>query len=207
MNLKRTARPAILLALAAALTVLSGCSMVDQNIALNYAPTERAFGRQNGVIAVSRTELPATRNSRGDWIIGSLNNVHGVHKADILSDRSLGEWITDALQLELKHAGYSPNYTPLLPSDAAIGILISDIHGYLNLNKGLITMDAKHELRFNVDLFRNGIKAKSFTVVSRDSQKLALNASREEQEQIMRASLQDAMQQIMPEIIILSGSK
>ena len=207
MNLKKPTTKTILPALALALALLGGCSMVDQAITLNYAPAERAFGRQNGVIAVARTEAPSARNSRGDWVIGSLNNVHGVRQADILSDRSLGEWITDALLLELKHAGYSPAYMPALPADAANGILISDIRGFLNLNKGLVSVDTKHELRFNVDLFRNGAKVKSFAVVSRDSQKLALNASREEQEQIMRASLQDAMQQIMPEVISLTGGK
>jgi hypothetical protein len=185
----------------------SGCAMVDQKINLAYSPTDRSFGRHNGEIAVSRgdTASPA-RNSKGEWIVGSINNVHGVHGADILSDRSVGEWITDALLLELKHAGYTVTYTATLPPGVPAGIVITDINAYLNINKGTVSDDVKHELKFNVNAYLNGARVKTFTVASRDSKTL-LSASKEEQERIMLQSLQDAMLQIIPEIVALTGQK
>ncbi len=199
--------PAILFLCLVSLTTLSGCATVDQKIALNYSPTERSFGRHDGEVLVSRAgSAPSKRNSRGEWIIGSINNVHGVHLADILADRSLGEWVTDALLLELKHAGYSVTYAATLPPDASRGISISDIAISLNLNKDTIKDVTKQELKFNVDLFLKGAKVKTFTVASRDSKTL-LSASREDLDKIMLQSLQDAMLQVIPEITALTGSK
>jgi hypothetical protein len=189
------------------LSGLAGCATVDQKIALNYAPVDRPFGRHDGEIVVSRVEpLSSVQNSKGEWIIGSINNVHGVHRADLLSDRSLGEWITDAMVLELKHAGFSAASAPSLPAAVSRGILITDINVFLNVNKGLASDQIKHELTFNVEVFLNGAKAKTFTVTSSDNSTL-LTASREAKEKIMLQSLQDAMQQIIPDIIALIEKK
>lgn len=193
----------LFLGLLLVVSTLSGCATVDQKIALNYAPLDRPFGSHNGEVVVSRIDPPsAVQNNRGEWIIGSLNNVHGVHQADLLSDRSLGEWITDALLLELKHAGYTVTSAPSLPGDVSRGILITNINVYLDVNKGLVSDQTKHELRFNVEVFLNGAKAKTFTVVSRDNSTL-LSAAKETKEKIMLQSLQDAMQQVVPDIIAL----
>lgn len=189
------------------LTLFSGCAAVDQKIGLGYAPVDRPFGRQSGDITVTRVESrPAPRNSKGEWIIGSVNNVHGVHQADILADRSAGAWITDALLLELKHAGYSATYAAPLPPNASRGIVVSDITVHLNLNKGTVSDETKQELKFNVDLFQKGVKVKTFTVASRDS-KTFVSASEEDLDKIMLNSLQDAMLQVIPEITALTGSK
>lgn len=208
MSIRSLSLPVVLLGGFITLSGLFGCATVDQKIGLNYAPVNRSFGRHNGDIAVSRVEAQnASKNSKGEWIIGSLNNVHGVHQADLLSDRSLGEWITEALLLELKHAGYSATYTAKIPSSTARGILISEINSFSHINQGTVSAEVKHELKFNVDIFLNGFKAKTFTVASRDSKTLPLSTSKEDKETIMLQSLQDAIQQIIPEIIALTDKK
>lgn len=200
--------PAILFLCIVSLTTLSGCATVDQKIALNYSPTERSFGRHDGEILVSRAgSAPSERNSRGEWIIGSVNNIHGVHQADLLADRSLGDWITDALSLELKKAGYSVSSKPSMPGDAPLGIQISEINASMNANKGLFSMDTRQELKFTVELFQRGVKTKTFAVASRNNQTFALSASKEEKEKIMLQSLQDAILQIIPEINSLTDKK
>ncbi|HEY3306913.1 MAG TPA: YajG family lipoprotein [Desulfuromonadaceae bacterium] len=188
--------------------LLAGCATVDQKINLNYTTAERSFGHNGGDIAVSRKDSRSdTRNSKGEWIIGSINNVHGVHQADLVSDRNVGEWITDALLLELKKAGYSVTYTADLPASAARGIMITDINAFLNVNQGAISDEIKHELKFNIEIFLNGMKTKTFTVSSRENKTLPLSASKEEKEKIMLQALQDAIQQIIPEINTLTGKK
>jgi hypothetical protein len=190
-----------------ALSCLSGCATVDQKIVLNYSPTDRLMGRHNGEITVSRIDTPSfIKNSKGEWIIGSINNVHGVHQANILSDRSLGEWITDALLLELKRAGYTVVYASVLPTGTPNGVLITDIKVSLNVDNGTFSDEAKHELKFNVDVFLNGAKVKTFTVAS-SNKSTFLSASKEDEEKIMLQSLQDAMQQIVPDITALIGKK
>jgi hypothetical protein len=208
MKFRHPLLPAIFFAGIVSLSILSGCATVDQKIALSYSPTERSFGRHDGEIFVSRAEpAPSERNSRGEWIIGSINNIHGVHKADLLADRSLGDWISDALTLELKKAGYTVIYKPVIASDAPLGIQISEINAYMNAGKGLVSMDTRQEMKFTVDLFQRGVKTKTFTVASRNNQTFALAASKEDKEKIMLQSLQDAILQIIPEINSLTDKK
>lgn len=180
---------------------LSGCATIDQKIDLSYSPIDRAFGRQNEVIVVARVDsVPTARNSKGEWIVGALNNVHGVRKADLLADRTQGEWVTDALMLELKHTGYTVSYKNPLPAGVPFGIQLSDITSFMNVNRDLFNTDVKQELKFTVDIFQNGSRVKTFAVASRTSQTLALTASPEENAKIMLQALQDAMQQVMTEV-------
>jgi hypothetical protein len=208
MNIRFPSSAALLLGVLLMLATLPGCTTVDQKITLRYAPINSSFGQHSGEIIVARVEsAPLVKNSKGEWILGSINNVHGVHQADLLTDRNLGEWITDALLLELKHAGYTATQKPSIPDDAARGIRISDIKAFVNVNKDLVKVDIKQELKFNVNLYLNGVRAKTFAVASRNNQTLAWSASVEENENIMFHSLQDAMKQIIPEIIALTNKK
>lgn len=186
---------------------LSGCATIDQKIVLGYAPVDRPLGRQSGELTITRSESStAPRNSRGEWIVGSINNVHGVHQANVLADQNLGEWVTDALLLELKHAGYSVRYATALPPNVPRGIVIGDVNISLNLNKETVKDEIRQELKFNVEIFMKGDKVKTFSVASRDSKTL-LSASPEDLNKVMLQSLQDAMLQVIPEITSLTGSK
>lgn len=208
MSTRKLYLPIILLVGFIALSGLPGCATVDQKISLSYAPVESSFGQHSGEIVISRVDPPSpARNSRGEWIIGSINNVHGIHQADLLSDRSLGEWITEALLLELKHAGYTANFNATLPPGTARGVLVTDINASVNVDQGTVSDEVRHELKFNVEVFLNGAKVKTFTLASRDNKTVPLSISKEEKEKIMLQSLQDTMQQIIPEIIALTDKK
>jgi hypothetical protein len=198
----------LLLGMLFILASLSGCATVDQKIALNYSPINRTFGQHNEAVVVARIEsTPFVRNTRGEWIIGSLNNVHGVHMAALLADSNQGEWITEALLLELKHAGYSATYKTPLPAGTIFGIQISNINAFMNVNRDLVSTEIKQELKFTVDLFLNGARIKSFAVASRTNQTVALTASEDENAMIMLQALQDAMQQVMTEVHAQTSKK
>ena len=208
MNITNLLRQILVPAGCVALAGLAGCATVDQKIGLNYARSNDSLIRHSGDITVTRVApRPTARNSSGEWIIGSLNNVHGVHQADLLSDRSPEEWISDALLHELRQAGYTVTYAEALPAAGARAIAITNISTFLTVNKGTVTADTRHELKFNVEVFLNGDRVKTFTVASRGDRTLPLNASKEEKERIMLQSLQDAMQQTMPEIMALIDKK
>jgi len=187
---------------------LSGCATVDQKISLTYKPVDKPFGRNSGEVFVSRVD-PASlpRNTKGDWIVGALNNVHGVRQADLLSEKSVGEWISDALIQELKQAGYTASYAAKVPQGPVRGVVINDINAFMNENKGTVSADTKQELKFNVDVIIDGAKVKTLTIAARDKKTLAMSASQEEKERIMLLSLQDAMQQVIPELLLLFNKK
>jgi hypothetical protein len=208
MKTDRTTIALFILASLITLIGLNGCATVDQKIGLNYARQISSVDKHSGDITVSHVESkPFEKNAKGEWIIGSLNNVHGVHQADLLSDRNLGEWISDAVLLELRQAGYTVSSSPALPVTAARGIVISDIDVSMNFNKGTVSTDTRHELKFNLSVFLNGIKAKTFSVASRNDRTVPFVATKAEKEKIMLQSLQDAMQQIIPDIIALIDKK
>lgn len=190
------------------LVTLPGCATVDQKIALNYSPVERAFGQRNQTVAVIRVDTgPDTRNSRGEWVVGSLNNAHGVHQANLLADKSLADWVTEALVLELKRAGFSVAAGKAPDAGDPLAIRLSNIAVSNNVNKNLFTSETKNELKFSAELLVNGALAKSFTVASRARQTVALNASAEDNEMIMLQVLRDAMQQVMAEVNALLAKK
>lgn len=190
------------------LSFITGCATLDQKINLKYKPVDRPYGINSGEVFVSRIDpSPLLQNGKGEWIVGSLNNVYGVKQADILSDRTLGEWISDALVQELKQAGYRAAYSAKLPSGAARGVLINDVNVFMNVNSGIGRAETKQELKFNVDIILNDSKIKTLTIAARDNKTLPLTASLEEKESIMQLSLQDAMQQVIPELIITFNKK
>ena|SRR5450631_1503957 len=208
MNITSLHCPLVILASCLVLAGLGGCATVDQKIGLTYARHDSSLVRHSGDITVTRVAPgPATKNSSGEWIIGSLNNVHGIHQADLLSDRSPEEWITDALLYELRQVGYTVTYTEALPTAVVRGIAVTGINTVLVVNKGVVSTDTRLELKFNVEVFLNGVKVKTLTVASRNDRTVPLNASKEEKERIMLRSLQDAMQQIIPEISALIDKK
>jgi hypothetical protein len=190
------------------ISFLSGCATVDQKINLTYKPVDQSFGRNSGEVLVSRTDTASLRNSKGEWIVGAQNNVHGVKQADILSDRTFGEWISDALVQELTQAGYTATYATKLPAGTSRGVIINDINVFMNIDKGTVSSQTRQELKFNVDIAINGSKIKTFSIATIDKKTLALTVSQEETELIMRQSLQDAMQrQVLPELIVLFNKK
>jgi hypothetical protein len=209
MNITSLLRQVLIPAGCLALAGLGGCAAVDQKIGLTYARHDLSLARHSGDITVTRVAPanPAAKNSSGEWIIGSLNNVHGVHQADLLSGRSPEEWITDALLHELRQAGYTVIYTETLPAAVTRGIAVTGINTFLTVNKGVVSADTRHELKFNVEVYINGDKVKTLTVASRNDRTVPLNASQEEKERIMLQSLQDAMQQTIPDIIALIDKK
>lgn len=209
MNIASLLRPAVILASCLALAGLGGCATVDQKIGLSYARPDHPLVRHSGDITVSHVfgARPAARNSSGEWIVGGLNNVHGVHQSDLLSDRSPEEWVSEAMLFELRQAGYTVAYKDALPAAGTRGIVFTDVSAFLNVNRGAVSTDIMQELTFNAEVFLNGDKAKTYTVASRDGRTVPLNASREDMEKIMLQSLQNAMQKILPEIIVLIDTK
>jgi hypothetical protein len=208
MNATSLSRLSACLVTCLSLAVLGGCATVDQKIGLNYARPYDSLIKHSGSISVTRAApRPTARNSAGEWIIGSLNNVHGVHQADLLSDRSPEEWITDALLHELRQAGYTATYADNMPAAVARGLTVTGITSFLSVNKGAVSADTRHDLKFNVEVYLNGDRIKTFTVATHDDRTVALDASREEKERIMLQSLQNAMQRLLPEISDLIDAK
>jgi hypothetical protein len=93
------------------------------------------------------------------------------------------------------------------PQAVARGVAITGIKTDISVNRGNVSSDARHELSFNVDVYLNGDRIKTFTVASRDERTVPFTASREELEAILVQSLQEAMRRLMPDIIALIDKK
>jgi hypothetical protein len=191
------------------LTFLTGCAtVVDQKIGLNYERMDRSFGSNSGNIVVVRNESSQQKKKNsGEWILGPQNNADGVQQAVLLSQHAPGEWVTEALLLELRKAGLTASELSALPDGLSRGAVLSDISVFLKVNRGAVSDDTWHELKFNVHAYINGARVKTFSIASRGNRTFPFTVSKEELERIMLESMQDAMQQIVPEIITLTDKK
>ena len=190
---------------------LSGCAATtDQIVAMNYnhAPEDSMIGRRNGAVIVSCLDpAPSTQNNRGEWVVGSLNNAYGVHEADIVANRHQGEWVTEALILELKRVGYLATYKTPLPDDVEFGVQISEIKSFINVDRGIFSSDIEQKLKFNADIIINGNRIKSFSVAANSTKTTPFRASEEENHSVMLQTLQSAMRQVMSEILAQTANK
>lgn len=187
---------------------VSGCATTGATINLGYTPVDRSFGRHSGPITLMRVDPPTYRkDENGKWIIGAFNNVHGVHQADLTADVTIGEWIGNALLRELQQAGFTASFSTAPPTAAAKGIVITDINSFLNINRGIATDETMQALKFDVELYQNGERVKAFTISSRENKTIPFHVSADELEKIMLSSLQDAMLQIIPEVITRFDTK
>ena len=87
------------------------------------------------------------------------------------------------------------------------GLAVTGINTFLAVNKGVVSADTRQELKFNVEVYVNGDKVKTLTVASRNDRTVPFDASKKEKERIMLQSLQEAMLQLIPDIIALIDKK
>ncbi len=174
-----------------------GCATVDEKIILKYEPSPNIYERRSGVINISKALQSQKQSNNGDWLVGSLNNANGVKRASLFANRSNVDFIVDAIMVELKQIGYTPKIKQKPTGNA---IFISDISSFFNVNKGLVTYDLEHKITFNVDLYRNGQKVKSFLVFYQDSETVPPVKVSSQEEKMLTKSAQKAVTQIIKEL-------
>ena len=73
-----------------------------QKIDLSYAPVIEKCKKNNVNLAVN-----TFNDNRQKSYIGAKKNLYGISVVKLITDDDVGQWVTDALKLEMENAGYT----------------------------------------------------------------------------------------------------
>lgn len=184
-----------------ALLALTNCAFVDQKVDLSYEKVVNARGGSGEVfIAKPKNSHNLNRKPSGDWIIGTVKNTYGMKTADVITNNDIGDWIVGALMQELTFAGYSVKPVTELPNDVSKGIDLTVLKVFVDQDPGFWTVGAISDVQFMVEIWKNGVKIKSFNVAAKGDER-SMAGTAETKGVSLRKAMQAAMQQAVPEII------
>lgn len=113
--MKSYARATHLLVMIGLFSVVTGCAFGNRHATLIYPPEEGSKNSGSGVAEASPAPAVtgesiillqfADKRSKGR-VIGEVQNTFGMHTADVVTEDSVAEWVTGALDMELRKAGY-----------------------------------------------------------------------------------------------------
>ncbi len=134
--MKSYARVTHLLVMVGFFSVATGCAFGNRHATLVYPPEEESKDPGPGVAEASPapavTGEPiillqfADKRSKGR-VIGEVQNGFGMHTADVVTEDSVAEWVTGALEMELRKAGYEVIDGEDLESPATGPVVIGEV--------------------------------------------------------------------------------
>jgi hypothetical protein len=177
--------------------LLAGCSSVDQRINLTYDVAGGAKGGSGELFIAGPEEVyNAVKKPSGEVIIGS---VQGTNR-DIVAINNIEHWINLALADELRVAGYDVKPVNKLSGNAARGIKVIVSKIAANQTADLMTVTTMADMKISVEIWKKGtrVTTQGITVTN---EKKGINHSEKPIEIIMKETLQNALQQLLPTII------
>ena len=88
--------------LALTITSVTGCAFGTRHPLLGYTPVVKGSGPKNVTLYVEKFKDERTDKN----IIGNVRNGWGLKTADVITDTTIAEWVTDAFKTELGNDGY-----------------------------------------------------------------------------------------------------
>jgi hypothetical protein len=183
--------------------LISSCAFVNRNVDLTYEKIVNAGGG-SGIVFVAKPvevhNLP--KNPEGLLIVGSANPVAHIEglTGSILIPDNIGNWVVDALRQELSTSGYTVKPVLTLPRNTTKGLEVTVLGINDKLKTGFFSATLSVDLQFSVEIFKNGNKIKSLKTSGRGEEATStLSAS--VWGSCLRKALQNAMQQVIPQII------
>lgn len=177
-----------MLLLFALVLCLSGCAFGTRKPMLTYTTTLPAVSKNN--IAVKVLPFKDERTWSKDKI-GDVKNAYGMRCADIIPQNNVSEWITDALKKELSNAGYSVSDDSTVSNTIEGAVLEVYTDAYWNYGG---------RVRLSIALKRGGkmLFHKQYSAEKNCGMQWAATAA--SFAKTLELTLQDAMQQIIPDI-------
>ena len=119
-----TRRGVALGGLALAALSLSACAFGTRHVSLSYPPSASSHGLVSEAVAApvaadqGKVSIVTFGDMRGAREIGEVRNGYGMHTADVVTDSSVAEWATGALEHERRQRGYAVVVAAAPPSGA-----------------------------------------------------------------------------------------
>jgi hypothetical protein len=181
----------------------SGCAFVDQKVALNYKQAVAdAHSDRGGSVKVEMPVCQEFKQSKeGLYIVGNVKNTWGMKTADTVTDKSVPQWIADALCAELKAAGFAPEVVDRLPTTQNPGVRTRVIKVWVEQDPGFWTVGAIGEVQLRMAVCRGDTIVKEFDVESKGQGPRGLFGDAVTKEDSLRVALETCMKKAVPIVV------
>ncbi len=179
--------------------MIAGCHVaLDHHVNLGYEPILDIKGGAGELFIVTPKDLQL-----GSSVIGVVRNQFGGRIADVVTDDDVHYWVVSALTHELMAAGYKVNNITQLPENVSKGLDVRNLYCYADTLFEFWSVSAWSTLKFNIDIWKAGVKIKTLNISTEGFEKSALAITPQKREISLTKALQTAMQQSIPEIVNL----
>ena len=116
----------------AMVSLLSGCAFGTREVSLTYPPsvTENGIKEAHASTQTAKNDIKVIIGKLEDkrtvtHRIGNVRNGFGMDTADVVATNDVHDWVVDALELELKNAGYSVVKSETNGDDTESAVMVS----------------------------------------------------------------------------------
>lgn len=180
--------------------VFTGCAFVDQKVDLSYERTVNASGGSGELFIAKPKEHQSLTKKSTSWVVGTVKNTLGMKTADVITENDIGDWLVGALSQELSVAGYSIKTVSELPNDVSKGLDLTILKVFVDQDPGFTSVGAISDVRFAVEIWKNGIKAKALNIAAKGDERSMIGSAKTKGISFRKA-MQAAMQEAVPTII------
>lgn len=134
--MKTHARLTHLFVMVVFLSTAAGCAFGTRTVTLVYPPDEEAKGAGPGVAEASPAPavtgepiilLPFADERSEKRVIGEVRNGWGMRTADVVTEGDIAKWVTEAIETELKKAGYNVTKVEDLSSPSSGRVVAGEV--------------------------------------------------------------------------------
>jgi hypothetical protein len=145
-----------LLTMAAIFTGLMGCATPDRRADILYRPAGYATGGSGDLYLVQGVRRPAGEAAGIQWVLGKVTDDDGKQLANIVTDTAPANLVVDALNQELKRAGYNVIVTDSAPAQVNKALTLKEVSILVNDTHSAVRDEAKCTVKMSVEPRRQG---------------------------------------------------
>jgi hypothetical protein len=183
------------------LAFASGCAFVDQELKLGH-PHAICEGSGTGELCIAKPNAKhnLAKNSQGFTILGTVQTTFGIKTADVITRQDVGDWISEAYQVELQAAGYDTKIVQDMHSTTSKGISLTILSISIDQDPGFFTVGAITVLQFNIYIWKKSKKVRTLNVTAKGDHRSMIGSARNKEISLHKA-LDSALIESLPEIL------
>jgi len=197
-----TSRATLFLLIACALAAaLQGCATTtaDRRVDILYQPAANATGG-SGTMNLVQGGRSASQAANIQWVLGQLTDSDGKKTGNVVTSIAPASLAMDALNQELKKAGYQVVQPGSMPADAKKGVSLNDVTIKLDETDSVLKNEAKCSVRLSLQPWRDGSAVSTVSYEAEYSESAVTD-----RDQLLNRVLQKALQLVMtrsvPEVV------
>jgi hypothetical protein len=188
-----------LLALFAAV-VFQGCAHGDKRVNIVYQPVAKARGGSGIVYLVQGVKQPPAQAPAVQWVLGDVTNGDREILGKVRTDIPPAGLVLDALNEELRNAGYRTMTLDVMPAGVDKGIVLTDAILRLDDVHSAFSDEANCLLKVGLQQWRGGAATRNLEYQAEYSDTAVTGRDRLPSK-VLQKTLQILMKRAIPEVV------